>query len=58
MDNKVVVGIAALVGALVLYRILGAISRKGSSDGDSYGYEQEIEKILTSDENKVKGRYE
>lgn len=52
MDQELIIGIGIFI-AIALY----FLTRK-SEMSPAETYEREIEKILTSDENKVKGKFE
>ena len=52
LDHRLLIALAVLAGAYALFRIFAA------SGKNSRLYEQEIEKIMNSEENKVKGRFE
>ena len=51
LDNRLVIGFAAVAVLYVLFRIL-------TSGKSGQVYEQQVEQILTADEYKVKGRFE
>ena len=53
IDNKLLFGISALLAFFIVYTLL-----KSSSKGSGSGYEVELQKVVDSDEFKVKGRYE
>lgn len=52
MENKLVFIISALIASYILYRLLSSFN-KGSSD-----YQKSVEELLSSEEYKVKGRYD
>ncbi|MBN2454579.1 hypothetical protein JXB11_03465 [Candidatus Woesearchaeota archaeon] len=51
MKNEILLGIGVLL-VVIFYLVMRKIMNNASSQ-----YNQEIERILTSDENKVKGRF-
>lgn len=52
LENKLIIWAAALLAGYVIYRLVSSLGSKSSD------YEQELEKVLTSEECKVKGRHE
>jgi len=52
MENSAIFVVYALVLAYALYRLFSAFNRKNRA------YQKAMEKILNSDEYKVKGRHE
>jgi hypothetical protein len=52
LDNRLVIGISTLIVAFIIYKVIISFAKKTSD------YEKELEKVITSEEFKVKGRHE
>ena len=52
IDDKVLFAVAAAIAAYLIFRVVSVAGR------GSRVYQKELEGILNSDENKVKGRFE